>query len=72
MLHGNLLLRGWTVGDVSYYTTEPPEYMIVELIRGFSPATVQVAAAVTYTLLVLLGGLAAKGRATGRDGVARS
>jgi hypothetical protein len=71
MLHGNLLLHGWTVGDVSYYTTEIPEYMIVELIRGLSPATIHVAAAVTYTLLVLLAGLAAKGRATGREGVIR-
>ena len=72
MLHGNLLLRGWTVGDVSYYTTELPEYMIVELVRGLSAATVHVAAAVTYTLLVLLGGWAAKGRATGRDGIFRA
>lgn len=72
MLHGNLLLRGWTVGDVSYYTTELPEYMAVELIRGLSAATVHVAAAVTYTLLVLLGGWAAKGRATGREGAVRA
>ena len=36
MLHGNWLLRGWTVGDVSYYTTELPEYMVVELIRGLA------------------------------------
>jgi hypothetical protein len=37
MLHGNWLLRGWTVGDVSYYTTELPEYIVVELIRGLGP-----------------------------------
>ena len=30
MLHGNPLLRGWTVTDVSFYTTELPEYMLVE------------------------------------------
>jgi hypothetical protein len=71
MLHGNVLLHGWTVGDVSYYTTEIPEYMIVELIRGLGPATIHVAAAVTYTLLVLLAGLAAKGSMTGREGVIR-
>src|ERR1022692_1788322 len=34
MLHGNWLLRGWTVGDVSYYTTEIPEYMIVRRSSG--------------------------------------
>jgi hypothetical protein len=72
MLHGNWLLRGWTVGDVSYYTTELPEYILVELIRGLGPGVVHVAAAVTYTLLVLLGGLLAKGRATGREGVVRA
>src|SRR5271165_4671150 len=50
MLHGNPLLRGWTVGDVSFYTTELPEYMGVELIRGLGPDVVHVAAAFTYTL----------------------
>ena len=72
MLHGNWLLRGWTVGDVSYYTTELPEYILVELIRGLGPDTIHVAAAVTYTLLVLLAALLAKGRATGREGVVRA
>ena len=72
MLHGNWLLRGWTVGDVSYYTTELPEYILVELIRGFGPDVIHVAAAVTYTLLVLLAALLAKGRATGREGVVRA
>jgi hypothetical protein len=71
MLHGNLLLHGWILTDVSFYTTELPEYMLVELIRGLGPAVVHTAAAVTYTLLVLLAGLLAKGRATGREGLAR-
>ena len=72
MLHGNWLLHGWTVGDVSYYTTELPEYIVVELIRGLGPDVVHISAAVTYTLLVLLAGLLAKGRATGREGVVRA
>jgi hypothetical protein len=72
MLHGNLLLHGWTLTDVSFYTTELPEYMAVELIRGLGPAVVHTAAAFTYTLLVLLAGLVAKGRATGREGVLRA
>jgi hypothetical protein len=71
MLHGNWLLRGWTVGDVSYYTTEIPEYIIVEMIRGLGPGVIQMAAAITYTLLVLLTGLLAKGSATGREGLLR-
>jgi hypothetical protein len=72
MLHGNPLLRGWTLTDVSFYTTELPEYIAVELIRGLGPAVVHTCAAITYTLLTLLAGLLAKGRATGREGVARA
>jgi hypothetical protein len=71
MLHGNLLLHGWWLSDVSFYTTELPEYMAVELLRGLGPDAVHVAAAFTYTLLVLLAGLLAKGRATGREGLVR-
>src|SRR5208282_6625574 len=72
MLHGNWLLHGWTVGDVSYYTTELPEYIIVAKILGLGPGVIHVAAAITYTLLVLLAGLLAKGRATGGEGVLRA
>jgi hypothetical protein len=71
ILHGNLLLHGWTVSGVSFYTTELLEYCGVELVRGLGPDVVHVAAAVTYTLLVLLGGMLAKGGATGREGVLR-
>jgi hypothetical protein len=71
MLHGNLLLHGWWLSDVSFYTTELPQYMLVESVRGLGPDVVHVAAAMTYTLLVLLAGLLAKGRATGREAAAR-
>ena len=40
-------------------------------MRGLGPDVVHVAAAMTYTLLVLLAGLLAKGRATGREAAAR-
>jgi hypothetical protein len=71
MLHGNPLLRGWTLTDVSFYTTELPEYMIVELIRGLVPDVVHVAAAFTYTMLVLLASIVAKGTSAGREAVVR-
>jgi hypothetical protein len=71
MLHGNLLLHGWTIADVTYYTTEVPQYMLIELIRGLGPDVVHIAGASTYTLLVLAAGLLARGRATGRDGLIR-
>jgi hypothetical protein len=72
MLHGNWLLRGWTVGDVSYYTTEIPQYALVELVHGLGPGVIHVASAMTYTLLLLCVGLLAKGRTTGRDGIVRA
>jgi len=72
MLHGNLLLHGWTVEDLSFYTIELPVYMIVEAIRGLSPDALHMVAALIYTLLVLLAALLARGRAKGREGVLRA
>jgi hypothetical protein len=72
MLHGNPLLRGWQLSDVSFYTTELPQYMLLETIRGLTPDVVHVAGAMTYTVLVLLAGMLAKGRATGRTGLLRA
>jgi hypothetical protein len=71
MLHGNPLLRGWTVSDVSFYTTELPEYMLVEHFRGLNADVLHVSAAISYTLVVLTGAMLARGRATGREGVVR-
>jgi hypothetical protein len=71
MLHGNLLLHGWWLSDVPFYSTELPEYMLVEAIRGLNADVMHVAAAMTYTLLVLMAALLARGRATGRQAVAR-
>jgi hypothetical protein len=71
MLHGNLLLHGWTLTDVSFYTTELPQYALVELLVGLSPTVVHVAAAMTYTLLVIGVALLARGRATGTEGWVR-
>jgi hypothetical protein len=71
MLHGNLLLHGWSLSDVSFYTTELPEYMAVELVRGLHADVVHVAAAITYTLAMLLAALLAKGASTGRQALVR-
>jgi hypothetical protein len=72
MLHGNLLLHGWITGDVTYYTTEVPEYMLVELVHGLNADAVHIAAALTYTLVMLLVALLAMGKSTGREAVARA
>jgi hypothetical protein len=72
MLHGNLLLHNWWVSDVSFYTTELPQYMLIEAVLGLGPWVVHVAAAMTYTLLVVLAALLAKGNARGKAGLARA
>ena len=71
MIHGNPLLRSWWLSDVSFYTTELPEYVLVELARGLNPGDIYLAAAATYTLLVLLAAVLAKGRATGTGALLR-
>ncbi len=71
MLHGNLLLHGWSLSDVSFYTTELPEYLLVELVLGRSPDVVHVAGAITFTLVLLLAVALARGRATGRAAAIR-
>jgi hypothetical protein len=71
MLHGNWLLHGWTLGDVTYYSTEIPQYAFIELVRGLGADVVHIGGASTYTLLVLAAGLLARGRATGREGLIR-
>jgi hypothetical protein len=72
MLHGNLLLRGWWLGDVSFYTVELPLNMIIEAIIGLRPFEIPILAALIYTAVVLLTALLAKGSARGREGVVRA
>ncbi|HEY6314098.1 MAG TPA: hypothetical protein VIY52_25330 [Streptosporangiaceae bacterium] len=72
MLHGNLLLHDWWVSDVSFYPTELSQYALIEAVLGLSPWVVHVAAAMTYTLLVVLSALLARGSARGRVGLARA
>jgi len=71
LLHGNLLLHGWYVSDVSFYTTELPEYMLVVAASGIRPEVVHVCAALTYTVLVLAAAVVARGQARGRSGLVR-
>ena len=72
IIHGNPLLRGWWTSDVSFYTTELPEYALVTAIHGVSPNVVHVCGALTYTLTVLLTALVARGRERGAAGCYRA
>lgn len=65
MSHGNPLLRGWTVTDVSFYSTELMQYALIELVYGLHENVFRIAAAMTYALLVVLAAMLAKGNATG-------
>jgi hypothetical protein len=74
MLHGNLPLHGWRVSDVSFYTTELPQYALIESVLGLGARVVNVGASMTYTLLVLLAALLARGAdppRPPREGIAR-
>ncbi len=64
--HGNLLLRGWVMADVSFYTFEIPVDGLVGAVYGLRTDVVHVAAAIEYTLLVLFAGLVAAGAARDR------
>jgi len=71
MLHGNLLLHGWYLTDVSFYTTEEPQYALLEIFFGVHANTAHIAAAMTYTLAVVLAVLVARGGFTSRAAVIR-
>jgi hypothetical protein len=71
ILNGNILLRDWQLSDVSFYTTELPEYVLVVAIRGVRADVVQICAALTYIIGTVLVVLVAKGDASGREGAVR-
>ena len=71
MLHGNLMLHGWSVSDVPFISTELPQIALLIWVFGLHLNTAHIAAAVTYTLIVAVGMLLAKGRAHGWKAVAR-
>jgi hypothetical protein len=71
MLHGNVLLHGWMLGDASFYLTELPEYLLIEAAHGLNQDVVHIAAALTYTLAVVAAAALARGRATGREALVR-
>jgi hypothetical protein len=61
MLHGNVLLHGWYLSDVSFITTELPQYALLVWLFGLHTDTAHIAAAMTYTLVLILTVLLARG-----------
>jgi hypothetical protein len=72
MWHGNPLLRGWWLGDISFYAVDLPLNVIVEMVNGLRPGEVHILAALLYTAVVLLTALLARGSARGWEGVVRA
>jgi hypothetical protein len=66
LLHGNLLLRGWFMADVSFYTFEIPLDGLVAVASGLRADVVHVTAAAEYAALVLFAALLAAGSARDR------
>jgi hypothetical protein len=57
MIHSNLLLHGWVIGDASCYTFELPLYAIIEVFSGLTGFIFHVASALVY-LIVAAGAVA--------------
>jgi hypothetical protein len=71
MLHGNLYLTGWNTSDVPFITTELPEIAVLVALFGLHLNTAHIAAALTYTIVIALAMLLAKGRASGPQAIMR-
>ena len=71
MWHGNPILRGWWLSDEYFYAVDLPLNAVIEMVVGLRPGAIHIYAAVDYVVVVLLAGLLARGRARGREGIAR-
>jgi hypothetical protein len=52
--HGNILLHGWTLSNVSFYTTDLWMYALAIASRGFSPVLARDVPALIYALVVVV------------------
>ncbi|HEX4089870.1 MAG TPA: hypothetical protein VHZ33_14240 [Trebonia sp.] len=71
MLHGNVYLTGWNTSDVPFITTELPEITLLVWMFGLHLNTAHIAAAVTYTAVIAVAMLLAKGRTRGPKAITR-
>jgi hypothetical protein len=71
MLHGNVYLTGWNTSDVPFITTELPEIAVLVWLFGLHLNTAHIAAAFTYTVVIAVAMLLAKGRSHGPQAIMR-
>ncbi|HUJ08239.1 MAG TPA: hypothetical protein VLX31_19220 [Streptosporangiaceae bacterium] len=69
ILHGDLLLHGWIIGDATFYTFELPLYAVIESIVGLHSLTIHAGSAITF---VIVAACAAAIAMTGSRGAARA
>jgi hypothetical protein len=69
LLHGNLLLHGWVIGDANYLFLELPLNAIGSAVFGFGAFAAHAASALTYLLVTLCAAALAM---TGSQGAARA
>lgn len=72
ILHGNVLLHGWIIGDATYYTFELPQYAMVELFVGLRGIDPHLVAALTYLIVAGCGLALARTGSSGAAAAARS
>lgn len=71
MLHSNFLLRGWILGDATYYTLELPLFAAVESVMGLQADVANVQVVLTYLPVLVIAMILAKGRSTGMHAALR-
>jgi hypothetical protein len=71
MWHGDPLLSGWRLADVTFATIELPICALVEMAHGLNGLTVHLAAALIYTAVLFAACTLAKAGARGFAGAAR-
>src|SRR5690349_16911482 len=53
MLHGNVLLHGWLIGDATFYFFELPLNAVSEVVFGLGTLAAHVASALTYLIVAV-------------------
>ena len=72
MLHGNVLLHDWRVSDVSFYTTELPQYVLIEAMDRARPGGRARGRGDDLHAARAAGSAAGQGERPGRPGAARA
>ncbi len=65
VLSGNVLLRGWTLSNISFYTTDLPFYVAGVALVGPRPSLMRDVPVAVYAAAVLAAALLARGPARG-------